>query len=191
MKILTTFTAVLLLTASIETNAQGVMPKGFAKGSVTLSDNSVVTGFIKDNIRSKAAVILLADNGAKKETLDGDKLNAAEIEGTAYICIKGDFFKVVCSGKLSFLQKASDASSKPVYAGGEAMFINGTEGRPGDYFIYNKNLNDLKLVNNKNVSAVSAQLFVNCEAAISKAKEATADVAMLKDAVEIYNGRNK
>ena len=167
------------------------MPKGFVKGSILLADNSEVTGFIKDDIRSKAAVILLPVNGGKKTTYDGDKLNSAIVNETKYLCMRGDFFKVVCDGELSFLQKSSDASSKLVYVGTEAMLINGTEGKPGDYFVFNKSLNQLKLVNKKNLAAVTAETFINCEAAVNKAKETGSDIALLKDAVDIYNKRNE
>ena len=190
MKRITSFAAFFLTLVSLQLKSQDTVPNGFTKGSVTLADNTEITGFVKDDIRSKAAVVLIPATGEKKITYDGDKLNGAMIEGTKYICIKGDFFKVVCEGELSFIQKASDASSKPVYVGTEAMFINGTEGRKGDYFILNKSLQQLKLVNNKNVTAVTAQSFINCEAAINKAKQTGNDIALLKDAVVIYNNRN-
>ena len=190
MKRITSFAAFFLTLVSLQLKSQNTVPNGFTKGSVTLADNTEITGFVKDDIRSKAAVVLIPATGEKKITYDGDKLNGAMIEGTKYICIKGDFFKVVCEGELSFIQKASDASSKPVYVGTEAMFINGTEGRKGDYFILNKSLQQLKLVNNKNVTAVTAQSFINCEAAINKAKQTGNDIALLKDAVVIYNNRN-
>ena len=190
MKRITFFAAFFLTLVSLQLKSQDTVPNGFTKGSVTLADNTEITGFVKDDIRSKAAVVLIPATGEKKITYDGDKLNGAMIEGTKYICIKGDFFKVVCEGELSFIQKASDASSKPLYVGTEAMFINGTEGRKGDYFILNKSLQQLKLVNNKNVTAVTAQSFINCEAAINKAKQTGNDIALLKDAVVIYNNRN-
>lgn len=180
----------LLLMASAA-NSQELAPKGFVKGRIKLADNSEVSGYIKENIRNKASIILQLDSGGKKIALDGDKLASVSFDAEKYICIKGDFFKVLCEGELYFLQKSSDASSKPVYVGAEAMFINGTEGKPGDYFLYNQGLQQLKLVNNKNVTAVTAQSFVNCEAAIAKAKEAAADVAVLKDAVIIFNNRNR
>lgn len=190
MKLITSFAAFYLTFFSLQAKSQDVAHKGFTKGSVTLADNTEITGFVKDDIRSKAAVVLIPATGGKKIIYDGDKLNGATIEGDKYICMKGDFFKVVCEGELSFIQKASDASSKPVYVGSEAMFINGTEGRPGDYFIFNKNLQQLKLVNNKNITAVTAQSFINCEAAINKAKQTGNDIALLKEAVVIYNNRN-
>lgn len=184
--VLTGLLSVILLQAS----SQDAIPKGFAKGSITLADNSEVTGFIKDNIRNKAAVVLMPETGGRKTTYDGDKLNAVNIDGTKYICMKGDFFKVLCDGELSFLQKSSDASAKPVYVGNETMFINGTEGKPDDYFIFNTKDQQLKLVNNKNVAAVSAQAFINCEAALAKAKQSADDIAAIKEAVVIYNNRN-
>jgi hypothetical protein len=191
MKAVSIITGILLTVFSLQLKSQDTMPKGFAKGSITVADNSEVKGLIKDEIKSKAAVVFIAENSGKKITYDGDKLNAVTIHETSYLCIKGDFFKVVCDGELSFLQKSSDASSKPVYVGTEAMFINGTEGKPGDYFIFNKSLHQLKLVNSKNVAAVTAETFMNCEAAVSKAKETGADIAMLKDAVVIYNNRKE
>ena len=189
MKTISIFATFLLAILFLQVKSQDVVPKGFVKGSMLLADNSEMTGFIKDEIRSKAAVVFIPVAGGKKITYDGDKLNAVTINETSYICMKGDFFKLVCDGELSFLQKSSDASSKPVYVGTEAMFINGTEGKPGDYFIFNKSLNQLKLVNNKNVAAVTAETFINCEAAVNKAKETGADIALLKDAVVIYNNR--
>lgn len=191
MKLLTTFAALILTITSLQVKSQDTAPKGFSKGSVTLADNSVIEGYIKDDIHSRSAVAMIPASGGKKINYDGDKLNGATIENTEYLCIKGDFFKLVCEGELSFLQKVSDASSKPVYVGSEAMFINGTEGRPGDYFIFNKNLRQLKLVNNKNITEVTAQAFINCEAAIAKAKETGNDISLLKDAVMIFNNRNR
>lgn len=191
MKLLTTFAALLLTITFLQVKSQNVAPQGFFKGSVTLVNNSIIQGFIKEDIRSKAAVVLVPEIGGKKIHYDGDQLNGATIENTRYLCIKGDFFKLVCDGELSFLQKASDASSKPVYVGSEAMFINGTEGRPGDYFIFNKTLQQLNLVNNKNITEVTAQSFINCDAAIAKAKETGNDISLLKDAVVIFNNRNR
>jgi len=190
MKALSIFVSGLFTMIVMQANSQDAMPKGFKNGSITLANNTEITGFIKDDIRNRAAVIVIPASGTKKTTYDGDKLNNVTIDETKYICMKGDFFKVVCDGELSFLQKSSDASSKPVYVGTEAMFINGTEGKPGDYFIYNKTIKQLQLVNNKNVAEVTAQAFINCEAAITKAKQSANDIALLKDAVEIYNNRN-
>lgn len=191
MKKSTFITAIFLLTISFAAKSQEAAPKGFVKGSIILTDNTQLEGFIKDDIRNKAAITLLPAAGGKKITYDGDRLSSVSLENSKYICIKGDFFKLICDGELCFLQKASDASSKPVYVGNETMFLNGTEGKPGDYFIFNKNLQQLKLVNSKNITVVTAESFANCEAAIARAKEVSTDVAMLKDAVVIYNSRNQ
>ena len=95
MKRITSFAAFFLTLVSLQLKSQDKVPNGFTKGSVTLADNTEITGFVKDDIRSKAAVVLIPATGEKKITYDGDKLNGAMIEGTKYICIKGDFFKVV------------------------------------------------------------------------------------------------
>ncbi|HKO82792.1 MAG TPA: hypothetical protein VJU78_20440 [Chitinophagaceae bacterium] len=188
VNLLTLCTVSLVLT---QANAQPEVPKGFKKGALILADNSHLSGYIKDNIRSNASVLFIAEASEKKKTYNGSDLNSAEIEGTKFICIKGDFFKVLSEGELNFLQKASDASGKPVYNGNEAIFSNGTEGKPNDYFIYTAGSKQLNLVSKKNVDEVIAASFAGYTAAIDKAKTVNGDLSQLKDAVEIYNNRNR
>jgi hypothetical protein len=187
MKILKLLSGVALSLLFLQTNAQDA-PKGFTKGNVTLADNTVVTGFIKDNIRKDASVVLLIDGKEKK--YDGSAINAAEVDAVTYTCIKGDFFKVVCNGELTFLQKSSNASSKPTTVGNEVYFLSGTEGKPGDYFIYENKNQQLKLVSKKTLNTVVAASFAGYAPAIEKAKAAEADIAQLKDAVETFNSRS-
>ena len=186
MKILKMLPTLALSLVLLQANAQTDAPKGFAKGSIVLPDNSVVKGFIRDNMRNDASVTMLR-NGTEK-SYSGSDINAVEIDGTGYTCIKGDFFKVVADGELKFLQKSSDASSKPSYNGGEVSFISGTAGKTGDYFIYNNQ--ELKLVSKKTLNAVIAASFGGYSPAVDKAKEAQGNIAQLKDAVDVFNKRN-
>jgi hypothetical protein len=188
MKKMKLFTAVILSLGFFAAQAQTEIPKGYSKGQVTLGDNTVVTGYIKENIRSKSTVTIIDAAGNKKK-YEGSSLAAAEIENDRYICIKGDFFKVLCKGDLCFLQKASDASGTPVYNGSEAMFINGTEGKPGDHFIYTA-AKELKLVSQKTFDAVTTTSLAGCTPALEKAKAANGSMDGLKDAVVLYNNRN-
>ena len=146
--------------------AQTEALKGFKKGTLILADNSSVTGNIKDQIRKNASVIFINEAGGKKKNYDGSDLISAEIGGTKFLCIKGDFFRIISHGGLSYLQKSSDASNKPSYNGNEAIFINGTEGKPGDYFIYNSNNQQLKWISKKNFNEVTAAIFAGNSAAI-------------------------
>jgi hypothetical protein len=187
MKILKLLSGVALSLLFLQTNAQEA-PKGFSKGKVTLPDNTVITGFIKDNIRKDASVTLLVNGKEKK--YHGSDITSAEIDETAYNCVKGDFFKVVCNGELTFLQKASDASGKPTTIGNEVFFVSGTEGKPGDYFIYENKTQQLKLVSKKNLNDVVSNSFAGYAPAIEKAKAAQNDIAQLKSAVESFNSRS-
>jgi hypothetical protein len=186
MKILKLLPGIALSLLFLQANAQEA-PKGFGKGKVTLADNAVVSGFIKDNIRKDASVTLLVDGKGKK--YHGADIASAEIDDITYNCIKGDFFKVVCNGELTFLQKTSDASSKPTQVGNEVFFLSGTEGKPGDYFIYENKTQQLKLVSKKNLNSVVANSFAGYAPAIEKAKAAQGDIAQLKGAVEAFNNR--
>jgi hypothetical protein len=108
-----------------------------------------------------------------------------EIANEKYLCMKGDFFRIIISGPMNFLQKASDASGKPVYNGTQAIFINGTEGSPGDYFIYKLSDKKLQIVSKKSFSIVVADLFGGCEQALAKAQAGT--IASLGEAVTVFN----
>ena len=187
MKILKLLSAAALSLLFLQTNAQEA-PKGFTKGKVTLADNTIVTGFIKDNIRKDASVTLLVNGKEKK--YHGADIAGAEIDANTFTCIKGDFFKVVCNGELTFLQKTSDASSKPTNVGNEVFFLSGTEGKPGDYFIYENKTQQLKLVSKKNFNDVVTNSFAGYAPAIEKAKAAQNDIAQLKAAVESFNSRS-
>lgn len=191
MKVFKTLPLILFSFTFLHAVAQTEAPKGYSKGSVTLADGSVVSGLFKEKIRSNASVTLLGDDTHKKKIYDGSDLSAATINDENYLCIKGDFFRVICTGKLKFLQKSSDASSKPLYNGNQAVFANGTPGAPGDYFIYDNTGKELKLVNKKSVADITATSFAGCEEAIAKAKSLNGDVARLNEAVDIYNSRNR
>jgi hypothetical protein len=186
MKILKV-TAVATLFA-LNVNAQEA-PEGFEKGSITLPDNTVAAGFVKENIRKGAAIWFISASGGKKKKYDGSELIAAETADEKFLCIKGDFFRIICNGDLAFLQKASDASGKPTYNGIEAVFSNGTEGKPNDYFLYDNKVKKLQLVSKKNLDEVVKNTFAGNTAALEKAKTVNGDLAQLKDAVDIYNNK--
>jgi len=191
MKMLTTITVIALSISLQQATAQTEAPAGFKKGSVVLADKSIVSGFIKEKIKSNSSLVLTDEKGEKKKLYYGSELTSATIEDNKYICLKGDFFKVLTEGELVYLQKASDASGQPSYNGTEALFNNGTEGTPGDYFIYDNRRNDLKRISKKSFDNVIAASFADCVAALDRAKMVHNDPAQLKDAVELYNNRNK
>lgn len=175
-----------IMFAAFNTKAQA--PEGFNKGVVTLADGSVLTGYVQDNIK-RGAVIFLNDNGAEKKLYNSTEVNAVVIDATTYRSIKGDFFKVICTGKMNFLQKASHASGKTIYNGSEPIVLPGTEGKTGDYFSYADN--QLTLINKKTVDEFIASQLSSCLPAAEKAKAVNGDIAALAEAVNIYNSTNK
>ena len=191
MKISSILAAAMFSLFVLQVSAQTDAPKGFRKGSVALADGSNLSGLVKDNMRSNASVVFVTEAGTNKKTYNGSELVSAEIEGIKFLCINGDFFKVLCEGELCFLQKSSDASGKPTYNGNEAIFSSGTEGKPNDYFIYNGKDKQLKLISKKNVDQVAAACFAGNTAAIEKAKAINGDLSQIKEAVEIYNNESR
>lgn len=183
MKIKQFFYAALLAFSFTPALAQEV-PAGFVKGSITLGDESVTEGYIKDNIKKSASVVFIDGKGQKK-TYSGNQVNAVNIDGVSYICIGGDFFRHLSTGKMNFLQKASDASGKLTYNGTEAVISSGTDGKPGDYFVYTGN--KLKLVTKKNLESFISNDLAVCAPAVEKAKTINGDIAKLQEAVDIFN----
>ncbi len=163
MKIFKTMAALFFSLLLLRANAQTEIPSGFKKGTIVIADGSTHSGYVKDNIRKNASVIFISDTDPKKKNYNGSDLNSAEIDSVKFICIKGDFFKVLCEGSLSFLQKSSDASGKLSHNGTEPIFSNGTEGKPNDYFIYNNKDRQLKLISKKNVDNVVSASFSGCK----------------------------
>src|SRR5688500_16549957 len=101
-------TLTALIFASLVSIGQPEAPKGFTKGTILLTDSSVVAGYIKEKIRANASLTLL-DGENKKKTYDGSSLLSATIGEEKYFCIKGDFFRIIEDGSIKFLQKSSDA----------------------------------------------------------------------------------
>ena len=191
MKIINAVAVLFFSVILLKANAQSDIPNGFRKGTIVTADGNLQAGFVKDNMRNSASIAFIPSPDQKKKNYSGADLKSLEIDGSKYICIKGDFFKVLCEGELNFLQKCSDASQKPSYNGTEVIFTNGTEGKLNDYFIYNAADKQLKLISKKNVDEVIASSFAGCSEAIDKARNANGDIYQLKDAVIVYNNRNK
>lgn len=191
MKIFRSVSLVLALSLFLlQAQAQTEVPKGFKKGAIMLADSSHLTGFIKESISHNSSVQFIAASGGKKKQYSGADIMAAEIDGVNYRCINGDFFRVICEGDMLFLQKESDASGQISYNGNDAIFSNGTDGKPGDYFIYTVAAKNLQLISKKNFEEVVTASFGTYPAAMDKARAASGDIAGLKDAVVIYNNRN-
>ena len=190
MKKATFFVTIILIAGLCQLSAQTGVPKGYSNGVLTLAGGQIETGYIKESIRGNASVVIITTDG-KKKIYNGNDLTAATIDSNRFVCIKGDFFRVVCEGEIYFLQKSSNAAGKAMYNGTEAIFINGTEGKINDYFFYDKTQQQLKLLTKKNVNDMITGTFNDCPAAIAKAKENGTDMATLRQAVELYNNREK
>jgi len=168
-------------------HAQNMPPKNFKKGSLLLLDSTRLEGFVKENIHNRASLVFITNDGGKKKEYQGMDLLAAEIDSSRFICLRGDFFRIISEGNLEFVQKSSDASSIPSYNGNNAVFVNGTDGKPGDYFIYDTKRKELKKLDNKNVKKLVVSIFNGYEPALTMATKAYGDIPELKEAIDLYN----
>jgi len=189
MKIKAIFSAMLLCFFIASVIAQKPIPAGYTKATINLANGTVVQGYVKENLKKKSVVDYIDNAGNNKKRYDGGDINSLSSADGNFICINGDFFKIICAGKLNFLQKSTNSSNKIFYNGTEPMLNNGTDGRMGDHFIYANN--ELRLLNRKNVETfINTQLngYAN---AIQKTSALNGDVAKLESAVVSYNIHNK
>jgi hypothetical protein len=189
MKTFKTISIALFIATLFTSVANAQTPEGYTPGSVTLSNGNILNGFIKENIGKKATVSFMESASAKKKNYDGWALNAAKINNQDYICVKGDFFTVLSSGELYFLQKNSNAAAKISYNGSDPVLVSPVEGKAGDYFMYNSKTLAISLVDKTSYDNVVNASLGGYEPAVKKAQETKADVAQLKIAVDIYNQR--
>lgn len=166
MKILKTISLSLFTLVLMQAKAQ-TAPDGYAKGTIIMADGSSQAGFIKDNMRKSASIAFITAENEKKKNYDGSVLSVVEIGETKYLCISGDFFKVVCNGEPSLLQKASDASGKIIFNGAESVATAGTAGKPGSYFTYHNSDRSLTIIDSKNEDNEIAKNFPGCKAAVA------------------------
>ncbi len=175
--------------AALANTTTAQVPEGFVKGAITLSNGSILNGYVKESIKKNAMVVFTNATGADKQQYEGSQINGAMVDTINYMCIKGDFFKTICTGKICFLQKASNAANKASYNGNEAIFSSGTDGKIGDYFAYSNN--QLIHLTKKTVPLFISEQLGSCAPATEKAKAANGDMALLANAVMIYNNEVK
>lgn len=181
------FALVLLMLNFSRVQAQA--PEGYVAGSIKTANGNIQNGFIKESIRKKGNISFYENAGSKKKVYDATELESCRIDTVQYKCISGDFFRIICTGKMDFLQKASNASGKLSYNGTEPIISSGTPGKAGDYFIYSGQ--QLVQVEKNSIPGIMNQQLSNCAAAVEKAKSIGNDIAAFSSVVTIYNEYTK
>ncbi len=163
-------------------------PAGFKTGYIILNDNTRKEGFVKDNFKSKAAVIF-QDADGKKTTYSGNDIKETGIEGTIYISYSSDFFKLVSSGaKASLFQKVTDASGQIIFNGSEAVGVSsGSEGAVKDFFIRTSKDNALHLITKKNFQAAISTYCADCPTVTESIKNNSTSYEKLEELIQLYN----
>jgi hypothetical protein len=179
------FSAIILLAFMVSLQAQNTIPVGFVKADLVLDNGNSLSGYVKENIKKASAVVFVDEAGNNKKQYEGSDIKTISIDTLHFICIRGDFFKVLCAGKLNYLQKASNSSAKPTYNGTEAIFANGTEGKIGDYFIYSDQ--QLKLLSRNNMDSFISKDLAGCSEAMQQAKASNGNLAKISVAVATFN----
>lgn len=191
MKMYTKLSIVLAIFSLIgfQSIAQTTAPEGYVSGKITFANGTALEGFVKENFKKKSCVSFINAATSKKKSYEGWDLNAATINGQEYICVKGDFYTVLASGELYFLQKVTNAEGKIAYNGTDPVYQTTTEGKPGDYYLFNSKTLAVNLVNKASYDNIVSTHFSNYQPAVEKAKEGKDNIAQLKGAVEVYNKR--
>ena len=115
MKSVKLFAIALLSLLFVGAKAQSEAPKGFSKGTVVLPDNSSISGFIKDDIRKDASVVL--QSGGKEKKYDGAEISGVEIDGTSYeikngTAPEGGYPEWLMSGNVLYAESGTSETSE-------------------------------------------------------------------------------
>ena len=177
--------SLLLLTVLVQItriNAQPAPEKdteGYVSGQVLLTDNSTISGTIKDNIRKKGEITILSDG--KKTKYKAGEINSVQIGGSTYITNNYTFYEITWQGKkIALLRKANEPSGVQ-YNGVEPVVISGSEGDVDDYFVKKTNDASFYLMTSKTAKDVLGKFCSTC----ANTSDATKfDIVAIKKAVE-------
>ncbi len=178
------YVTIVLLLSALNAAAQTTLPKGFEPGSIVLPDKTLLTGSVKNIMQSAAAVVFIGTDG-KKKTYTASDINAVMLGSTQFVSYGGDFFKVIKSGKILLLEKASQVAGKTVYNGSDAYVLPGTEGNIGDNFLQKPRQTPVWL-NKRNWISILTAAADNCSAA-TQIQQWSDDFAKLPEAVDLLN----
>jgi hypothetical protein len=169
-------------------HAQKNIPSDFVKARITLLDGQTLTGFAKEKMKKFATIVFIKDSINEKTTYDGNQIKSIQIASDSFICMSGDFFKIITSGKIYFIQKQSNTSDIVRYNCSDAFFSTGTDGKIGSYFALVEN--KLTLINKKTLANFIQTNLIKNQEAVAKAKLINDDISKLKEAIAIYNTNN-
>lgn len=182
MKKLLSLLLLIVLLQVTRINAQPAPEKdaeGYVSGQVLLTDNSTISGTIKDNIRKKGEVTVLRDG--KKTKYEAGEITSVQIGGSNYITNNYTFYEIIWQGSaITLLRKANEPSGVQ-YNGVEPVVISGSEGDVDDYFVTKKNDASFYLLTSKTLKEVLGKFCSSCAITPDATKF---DIAAIKKAVE-------
>ena len=153
--------------------------EGYVSGQILLTDNSTVSGTIKDNIRKKGEVTVLRDG--KKTKYKAGEINSVQIGSSNYITNNYTFYEIIWQGKnITLLCKANEPSGVQ-YNGVEPVVVSSGEGDIDDYFVKKATDASLYLLDRKTAKDVLGKFCSSCVATIDAVKF---DITAIKKAVE-------
>jgi hypothetical protein len=167
MKKLFALSSLMLFLLTVAT-AQPIPEKnkdGYVNGRVTLPDNTVITGTIKDNIRKKGEVIIL-NEGKKSKYLASD-INSVEIGASHYITNNNTFFELVWESNSITLYRKANNPSAIQYNGTEPVVVNKSVGEIDDLFVKKTGDGTFYHLTSKNIKEVIGTSCPSCVIAIA------------------------
>jgi hypothetical protein len=169
---------VFLLTTATAQPIPEKQSEGFSPGKLTLQDNSVIAGTIKDNIRKKGELILLREG--KKTKFKANDLTSAEIEGSIYISYNNAFYELIWQGNNLTLYRKASTSSGIQFNGTEPIVTGSSDSGVDDLFVKKNGDASFYLLSKKNLKEVLGKLCSKCTITLDTT---TTDTDNIKKAV--------
>ena len=183
-------TAIFLLFGFLASHAQSSngnsIPDGFSTGSIAMADNTILEGYVKNNMKKNGEVIFLSVDG-KKTKYTASQVSTVTLGNDHYVVANNAFYKVVTDGvKIKLLRKASNASGIQ-YNGSEPIIVDAGEGAYDDYFIQTVSTKKLQLVRKKDFQKIFTSVCSDCTTLTDDLKANKIGFAEIEKAVALYN----
>jgi|GEM_PF-2273367 len=187
-------TALFFLLGTFALNAQSsngnTIPEGLSRGTVVTTDNSIMEGYVKNNMKKNGEILFFSADG-KKTRFSASQLFEATVDSTRYIVSNNAFYKVVKEGvKIKLLRKASNSSGIG-YNGTEPIVVNSGEGVYNDYFIQTVATKKMELVRKKDFQQLFVTLCADCPTLTEDIKSNKIGFTDIEQAVAFYNSCEK
>lgn len=179
----------LIYSQSLTNTPTNKAPKGYHPGYVILNDSIRLEGLVRNDIRHKATIQILQQDG-RKTTYTASQLREAVINQTRFATVEGEWYSILETGsKLNLLQKASAVADRIQFNGTEPVGASSSRGGYNDLFLQASARPDTSLIwiTAANAEIMVRNLMAKCSSVMEEINGRKVSLKELQELVRKYN----